>query len=493
MTAKSPALIAGRYEVGKLLGSGGMAEVYAGIDRRLRRPVAVKLLRAEMVLRPEVRNRFEAEARLAAVIAHPNAVSIYDTGEHAGVPFIVMERLPGPTLADAMAKGPVDPEWVRRVARQVLGALESAHVAGLVHRDVKPSNILITADGQAKIADFGIAKSLVPRHVGADPTLTGQLIGTPAYLAPEQLQGRPATPRSDIYSMGVLLYEAIAGAKPLSPPRSLAELRSEVDPALAAVVHRAISADPEARFATAGEMGVALSLTSNDATVVVANPMAARGADPTVAFDRPLVSTPQPGPVAGRIAPVPSPRGRSRRTPAVAIVVVFVLVAAMVGVAMLARSRAGKGPDTKSAAFTNPLAQELASAADALTPADGPRSADVAKRLQRVAEVLDTGDASLEATDLMGKVTAWDRSGELARPVSARILGLLSRVPGVVLPVTSPTQTVPRNSGTIQTPPTTVKETTSTVTDQTIPTDSTAPASTTETTKNKNKDKTPQT
>jgi non-specific serine/threonine protein kinase/serine/threonine-protein kinase len=246
-----------------------MAEVYAATDRRLGREVAIKLLLPAMAARPDVRRRFEAEARAAASLIHPNAVAVFDTGEDDGVAYIVMERLPGETLADRLTAGPVDPGWVRRLGCDVLGALGAAHAAGIVHRDVKPGNILLTSEGSAKIADFGIATSL-----DADPTSASHLIGTPAYLAPERLEGAPASPRSDLYSLGVVLYEALAGAKPfrgdvpvavahsihegVHPP--LAGARPEVDPALVGVVEKAMARDPEARFPSAPAMAAALAV-----------------------------------------------------------------------------------------------------------------------------------------------------------------------------------------------------------------------------------------
>src|SRR4051812_12720307 len=160
-----------------------MADVYDAFDERLSRPVAVKMLREDVVARhPEVRARFEAEARSAARLGHPNVVAVYDTGEDGGIPYIVMERLPGQTLAERLADGPVDLEWLRRVAGDVLGALAAAHAAGIVHRDIKPGNILIAENGCAKVADFGIAKSL--EAAGPDLTGTNLLVGTPAYMAP---------------------------------------------------------------------------------------------------------------------------------------------------------------------------------------------------------------------------------------------------------------------------------------------------------------------
>jgi eukaryotic-like serine/threonine-protein kinase len=271
------ALIADRYELGPLLRRGGMADVHTGLDRRLRREVAIKLLRPDMAERDDVRLRFESEARAAARLSHPNAVAVFDTGEQDGQPYIVMERLPGRTLADVIAEGPVAVSWLLPVAAGVVSALGAAHDAGIVHRDVKPANILLTDGGTAKIADFGIAKSaeMVSGATGGpvDLTLTGQLVGTPAYLAPERLAGAPATFLSDLYSMGVVLYEALTGEKPFTggsfiavaqavqngthPP--LASVRPDLDPGVAAAVERALDRDPSLRFGSAEEMSAVLT------------------------------------------------------------------------------------------------------------------------------------------------------------------------------------------------------------------------------------------
>jgi serine/threonine-protein kinase len=276
-TMQTGELIAGRYELGARLGRGGMAAVYAGTDRRLQRDVAVKLLHPEMAARPDVRRRFEAEARAAAGLAHANVVAVFDTGEHDGVPFIVMERLPGTTLADLLRDAPVDPHRVTRIAGDVLGALGAAHAAGIVHRDVKPGNILMCDDGSAKVADFGIAT-----RVDADPTSAGHLIGTPAYLAPERLEGGAASPRSDLYSLGVVLYEALAGTKPFTgdPPLAVAhaiqqgthaplgEVRPDLDPRLVDAVERSMAREPGERFPSAAAMAAALEPVG-DATQVL--------------------------------------------------------------------------------------------------------------------------------------------------------------------------------------------------------------------------------
>ena len=266
----APETIAGRYEVGVLLGRGGMGEVREGLDVRLGRPVAIKLLRADLAADPELRRRFESEARAAAGLNHPNVVAVYDTGEHDGTPFIVMERMAGRTVADEIHTGTLPPDRVERIAREVLAALEAAHRAGVVHRDIKPGNLLLGGDGSVKVADFGIAK--VAEGLGTDLTPTGQVMGTPAYLAPERLDGAPGSARSDLFSLGVVMYEALTGSKPFSGATSLATAqavlsgrhepldvaRPGLPASLVATVERALQAAPEDRFATAAEMASSL-------------------------------------------------------------------------------------------------------------------------------------------------------------------------------------------------------------------------------------------
>ncbi|MBA2326685.1 MAG: serine/threonine protein kinase [Actinobacteria bacterium] len=268
--ADTDARLAGRYELGEVIGRGGMGEVRAGTDHRLGRPVAVKLLRADLADDPEVRVRFEAEARAAAQLSHPNVVAVFDTGEEDGRPFIVMERLPGDTLADEIARAPLAPDSARRAGAQMLAALQVAHDAGICHRDVKPGNVLRAHDDVWKVADFGIAKST---EAAVDLTATGGLIGTPAYLAPERIEGRAATPASDLYSAGVVLYEALSGHKPFEAdtpvavaqmvldraPEPLRSLSPDLDPALVGTIERAMDKDPARRFSNAADMARGLT------------------------------------------------------------------------------------------------------------------------------------------------------------------------------------------------------------------------------------------
>ena len=352
--------IAGRYRIEGPLGRGGMAEVRAGTDLRLQRPVAVKFLLPEMAAREDIRRRFEAEACAAASLTDPHAVAVYDTGEHDGLPYIVMERLPGETLADRIATGPQDPAWVRQVAREVLAALGAAHAAGLVHRDVKPGNILITADNHAKIADFGIAKGLEASDGSLDLTGTGQLLGTPAYLPPERLDGGPATPRSDLYSLGVVLYEALTGRCPFPgetpvatamaivagghPP--LDEVRPGLDPILVTTIERAMATDPAQRFESAAAMAAALA--QPDDTVAMADHVTVvNAATPATA----VISQPAMSQTAAfDVAPAPIGRRRSR-LPVAAMLATLVFVALLV--AALNRDDGGGGNQPVSAQTTD--------------------------------------------------------------------------------------------------------------------------------------------
>ena len=262
--------LVGRYHLEARLGHGGMAEVRAATDETLGRRVAVKLLRPDLAQEPSARARFEAEARAAARLSHPNIVTVYDTGEDDGQPFLVMERLPGRTFADEIAAGRISVDRAVEVTCAVLSALSAAHEEGILHRDVKPGNVLLTTEDVPKVADFGIAKTAGAAATTA--TLTGELLATPAYLAPERLTGEAASPASDLYAAGVLLYEALAGQTPY-PARTPAALlraisegdaepllarRDDVPPAVVAVVERAMARDPSQRFPSADAMAAAL-------------------------------------------------------------------------------------------------------------------------------------------------------------------------------------------------------------------------------------------
>src|SRR5215469_7332184 len=193
-----------------------MARVFDSVDERLERPVAVKILRPETEVLPGMRKRFQQEARISARLVHPNIVSVLDYGEVGGASYLVMERLPGRTLRDEMARGPMPPQRLVALMADTLGALAAAHRFGVLHRDIKPSNILLDEDGHARITDFGIAKSFDPLDAAdatSDMTMTGMVLGTPGYLAPERRAGHAATVQSDIYSVGAVMVEALSGRR----------------------------------------------------------------------------------------------------------------------------------------------------------------------------------------------------------------------------------------------------------------------------------------
>jgi len=308
---EGPGVLGGRYELRGVLGFGGMAEVRDGWDNRLNRPVAVKLLHPGMSSQAEMRDRFKVEARAAAALNHPNIVGVYDFGLDGPTPFIVMERLSGETLGDQIALGPLPQAQVHGVLRDVLAALAVAHEAGMLHRDIKPGNILLSDSGGVKVADFGIVKA-----PGSVRTTTGQLVGTLAYLSPDRIAGVPASVTDELYAVGVVGYEALTARKPfvqedIAPlaraiteddPPPLAELRPDVDARLVDVIERAMSRDPSRRFGSAEEMARALG------TGVAEGRSALVAPTPSATFRQltAYVSPPRYGPVSAPSAVVPT-------------------------------------------------------------------------------------------------------------------------------------------------------------------------------------------
>ena len=363
-STSSPDLLAGRYRLESVLGRGGMGEVRSGTDLRLDRPVAIKLLRSDLSDQVEIRSRFEREARAAARITHPNVVAVFDTGEDDGVPYIVMERLPGTTLADELGAGPCSESQACTTVVKVLSALDAAHQLGILHRDIKPGNILRGRDGDVKVADFGIAKIVE----GADTATSGIIFATAAYLAPERLSGAPATPQSDLYSVGVVLYEALAGNLPFradtplglvhaissGAPPPLASLRPDVSATVIAVVERAMATAPDCRFDSAAAMADALQRVTHDPpsventpTLPVADVHAARS---TRAAPVAPTEVLEPAPSAAQARP----RTPTRHRTMIIAVVGALLFAAVVAIALFVLPGADDGePATRQPSQTS--------------------------------------------------------------------------------------------------------------------------------------------
>ncbi|HAV63074.1 MAG TPA: hypothetical protein DCY13_12010 [Verrucomicrobiales bacterium] len=268
-----------QYRLDSILGQGGMGVVYRAHDQKLQRPVALKLLTPEVIGDPNRRKRFLLEARAAARVSHPAIAQVHDVDEEDGLIFIAIEMVEGATLRDLIQRGEFDLLGALDIALQVAGGLAKAHQSGIIHRDIKPGNVMVTPDGHAKILDFGLAKltdteasTIVSGEFSQLSTLEhtqpGAIKGTPAYMSPEQVKGQPADARSDLFSFGVMLFEMVTGKSPFqrgtavetmhavafdNPPAPVT-IRADLPPELAGIIDRCLRKLPEDRYPTAREL-----------------------------------------------------------------------------------------------------------------------------------------------------------------------------------------------------------------------------------------------
>jgi serine/threonine-protein kinase len=396
----------GRYEIIGELGRGAMGVVYKATDPTIGRTVALKTMRLDVhgLDAGEMVRRFKNEARAAGVLNHPNIVTIYDAGEHNGICYIAMEFMEGTTLQAQLEQTRIlDAEHVLHLSREICKGLDYAHAKGIVHRDVKPANIMITAHGAVKIMDFGIAKG------GGSMTSTGQVLGTPNYMSPEQVKGRSLDGRSDLFSFGVLLYEMLTGEKPFAgqnvttiiykivneTPAAPRDLDVSIHPGISAIVMKALAKSPDERYQSGAEMvrdlenykraGVTPQATevlqqtaplrSQEKTIVMPMRVVAGS---TVRIAAPVALTPSRNPVPVR-PPATTPRSRNRGI--IAVLVAVLLLGAAAGGYAVYRTRAKmrqleaevKADEAQAAA---PQVQKPSPTQSASSPAPSPEVQD---------------------------------------------------------------------------------------------------------------------
>ena len=367
-----------RYDLGSRIATGGMGEVWKATDTVLDREVAVKLLKMEYADDPGFRSRFQAEARHAAALHHQNVAAVFDFGElptddGSGSlrPYLVMELVPGQPLSTLLRDGePMLPGTAATIVAQAAEGIAAAHALGVVHRDVKPANLLVTPEGTVKVTDFGIARAAD----GAALTATGQVLGTPAYLSPEQAVGKPATTSSDIYALGVVLYECLAGRRPFQSDTpiltALAHLQEDPAPLpdsvpapLRDAAMKALAKDPAERIASASDLAAALR----------GAPLAGAVPAPVPVDDAPTAVHPLPAAVPGpagdgtRVMPLPPTGPDPQRTRPAWLPWVAAAVAVLMIVIAFALLNGGNDTPTSTGSTGS-------SATDGASPSDSPSS-----------------------------------------------------------------------------------------------------------------------
>jgi eukaryotic-like serine/threonine-protein kinase len=411
-TNERPAIINERYELGRRIGRGGMADVFLARDRLLDRQVAIKVLFPEFAVDPNFVERFRREAQAAANLNHPNIVNVFDWGKHSGTYFIAMEYVEGRTLADILrSNGHLTSKQAAEIASEVAAALGFAHAAGLVHRDIKPANILIGTRGSVKVADFGIARAL-NSSTESQLTQAGAVMGTATYFSPEQAQGAQPDPRSDLYSLGIVMYEMAAGRPPFGGdnpvsiaykqvhdyPTPLNQVVLDIPRPYEAIIAKLLTKDPAVRYSSAdalredlrrfrnGERPVALESAAATAratgavTTAVVNPSQQRTAVQRKAGGGPGRPTgpggPRPG-TGGRPAVVVPARyrdDRSSRTGWYALAAFFALVSLGIGGFLLFNALSDNDDPGNARALDDYVGQELSVVTDSLNRLQRPYS-----------------------------------------------------------------------------------------------------------------------
>ena len=365
-------VIANRYELVELVGTGGMSSVYKAHDRLLERNVALKMLHPHFGGDDEYVERFRREARAVAQMSHPNIVTVIDRGEDDGQQFIVFEFVDGENLKQMVERsGPLPARRAVELGLAIAGALAFAHEHGLVHRDVKPQNVLLTPDGEAKVTDFGIARSLDVEH---GVTQTGTVLGTSNYISPEQASGKPVTPATDVYSLGVVLYELLTAEVPFpgdnfvavamkhmnDPVPDLRQIRPDAPLRLVAAIERALEKAPERRFGSMGEFARELQRCLAE--------MSTSDGEPTVITRSPVVRENRPHVERAR---------RRRRRPLLVALALAAAVAAIV--AAVTGLRDSKTPSTPAGSGSGGAAITLVGVGTSDPAGDGEHDADVPK------------------------------------------------------------------------------------------------------------------
>jgi serine/threonine-protein kinase len=376
-------IIGDRYQLGRVIGRGGMATIHEAMDLRLERPVAVKLLRPEAAADADLADRFRREALAATVLRHPNIVACLDTGTDDGQPYLVMDLVDGEDLAARLKRGGrLAPTHAARIGLDVARALGVAHVRGIVHRDVKPGNILLASDGRAMVTDFGIARLAAD----AEAARPGTTLGSVHYFSPEQAKGATTTPASDVYGLGLVLYEAMTGARAFggettdaialarigATPPSPRSIRPEVPVDLDAVVRRALAPEPADRYANGNAMATALEAamqTADDAspTTIVSTPVVADvPPEPSTHPERPARARPRT-----TAAPRSRRQGRGRSAPSGVLIALLALIG-IVGGAIAVAALAGGSRTLESGLPASEAAVETPTRTPKPTPSPTP-------------------------------------------------------------------------------------------------------------------------